>query len=119
MESPHVYYVAYSVSVFAVVAVTFVMVKVRRRMKMLDHKKLSNLVFNILPKTMISLIAALAFLNSESLGCLMRYSCLDIRLCEDKIYSGATFCYLFYTFAFLSIFTLPLRREYGLQNLMR
>ncbi|GMH88271.1 hypothetical protein TrST_g6924 [Triparma strigata] len=119
MESPHVYYVAYSVSVFAVVAVTFVMVKVRRRMRMLDHKKLSNLVFNILPKTMISLIAALAFLNSESLGCLMRYSCLDIRLCEDKIYSGATFCYLFYTFAFLSIFTLPLRREYGLQNLMR
>ncbi|GMH83577.1 hypothetical protein TL16_g09645 [Triparma laevis f. inornata] len=103
----------------AVIAVTFVMAKVRVRMRQLDHRKMTKLVFNTLPATMITLVATLAFLSSDSLGCLMRYSCLDVRLCEDKIYSGATFCYLFYTLAFINVFTLPLRREYGLQNLMR
>lgn len=48
-------------------------------------KQMTKLVFNTLPATMITLVAALAFLSSDSLGCLMRYSCLDVRLCEDKV----------------------------------
>lgn len=39
MEHPSTYYFSYGVALLAVIAVTFVMAKVRVRMRQLDHRK--------------------------------------------------------------------------------
>ena len=91
----------------------------RRACTTLSRRALSNLLFQTLPATVVSVTLSLTFLFAETSGCLMRRVGNSAE-CNDVVYSGTVFAFTFLCAGIVRLTVLPFHpNDYDLEHVVK